>query len=336
MKPLIEIKDQIDGAPFHAVITMHQNPDADAMGSSLALRDFLIRKGHKVTVISPSSFPEFLQWMPGCEDVIIFEEEKKKALEALDKANILFCLDFNNFNRTKNFASYIEKAKMEKVLIDHHLHPQEGFDYGNSDTTAASTALMIYEFVCELGDVSMINLNMAKCIYAGTMTDTGSFRFPATTSRVHRMIAELMDLGIDHEEIHCAIYDNYGENRLRFMGKVLLDQMEINYDYNTALITIPSSFYKKYNLKSGDTEGLVNIPLSIKGISFSALLKDKNGEIRMSFRSTGNFNVNIFAKKYFHGGGHKNAAGGLSKVSLKETVKQFKDTLEENKYLLNN
>ncbi len=337
MKPLTEIKSRINGAPEKMLITMHQNPDADAIGSSLALKDYLVRKGHEVSVVSPNEFPDFLKWMPGHEEVLIFEKQKERVLKALKEAELLFCLDFNSFGRTRNFAPFIEKANLTKVLIDHHLHPQEeDFDFGRSDPSAASTTLMIYEMVVALGDADQVNLNMAKCIYAGTMTDTGSFRFPSTSSRVHRMVADLMDLGLDHEEIHRCIYDNYGENRLRFLGKALLDQMEVFYEYNTALITIPRDLYKKYDLKTGDTEGLVNIPLSIKGIRFSALLKDRNGEIRISFRSTGDFDVNLFAKKYFEGGGHKNAAGGRSKESLEKTVKRFKTAIKENKNLFNN
>ncbi len=310
---------------------MHQNPDADAMGSSLALRDYLLQKGHEPTVISPNEFPEFLKWMPGCDAVLVFDNQKEKALEALAEADLLFCLDFNAFHRTRNLAPHLEKTKAIKVLIDHHLYPQEGFDYGESDTTAAATALLIYEFVIAMGDFSMINLSMAQCIYAGAMTDTGSFRFPATSSRVHRMIADLMDIGLDHEQIHNAIYDNYKENRLRFIGQALVDRLEVFYEYNTAIISIPHEMFKKFELKPGDTEGLVNFPLAIKGIKFAALFTDRKEEIRMSFRSKGDFNVNLFAQKYFEGGGHINAAGGRSSDSLKQTISRFKKALKENK-----
>ncbi len=335
MKSLIEIKPLLNEAPKNVVVTMHQNPDADAMGSSLALRDYLLRKGHRLTVISPNEFPDFLKWMPGCNEVLVFENHKEQALEALDAADILFCLDFNAFHRTRKMETYLERSKAVKVLIDHHLHPEEGFDYGKSDPSAASTALMIYEFVVAMNDFSSINIPMAKCIYAGTMTDTGSFRFPATSSRVHRMVAELMDLGLDHEEIHHAIYDNYEENRLRFIGRALVDRLEVLYEYHTAFISVDKELVQEYKLKPGDTEGLVNFPLAIKGIKFAALMTDRREEVRMSFRSKGDFNVNLFAQKYFEGGGHKNAAGGRSSDSLEKTVKRFKKALKENRALLN-
>lgn len=334
MKPLLDIKPVLNGPAKRIVITMHERPDADAMGSSLALANYLIQKGHQVQVISPTVFPDFLKWMPGSEDVIVFETNQKEALEFLNKEEILFCLDFNTPERTKDLTPHLKQAPGIKVLIDHHLEPKYNFDYGESDINAASTTLLVYEFILAMGDAQLINSDIAECIYAGTMTDTGSFRFPATSSRVHRMVADLMDRGLDHEAIHRAIYDNYLENRLRFIGYVLVNRLEVLYPYNTALIAVPYSDIKKYNLKAGDTEGLVNFPLSIKGIKLAALIIDRNNEIRMSFRSKGTFDVNFFAKKYFKGGGHMNAAGGCSTDSLNKTVERFKKALEENKELL--
>ena len=335
MQALTDIKPLINGTPAKIAITMHQNPDADAMGSALALQDYLSRKGHQITVISPNEFPAFLRWMPGCDAVLVYESHKEQAETVLKQASLLFCVDFNAFHRTRHLAPLLEQTQATKILIDHHLHPDPGFDYGKSDTTAAATALLIYEFIVAMGDFSMINLDMAQCIYAGTMTDTGSFRFPATSSRVHRMIAELMDLGLDHEAVHTAIYDNYQENRLRFIGQVLVDRLKIYYPYNTAVIAVPRSMVHKFDLQAGDTEGLVNLPLSIKGIKFAALLTDRNDEVRISFRSKGDFDVNAFAQKYFNGGGHKNAAGGRSTDSLKMTITRLEEALKENKDLLN-
>lgn len=335
MKPLIEIKDLINASSKKIFISMHQNPDADAIGSSLALAQYLIKKGHQVTVVSPNEFPEFLKWLPGCEQVLIFESQKKEVLHALEEADMQFSLDYNNFNRTKDLAEYLYKSSVTRVLIDHHLYPGDYFDYGKSDTTAASTALLVYEFVHMMGDFSLIDIPMAQCIYAGTMTDTGSFRFPSTSARVHRMVAHLMDLGLKHAEVHEAIYDNYGENRLRFMGKLFSDELEILHDYHTAIISVPKELGSKFDLKPGDTEGLVNMPLAIKGIYFSVFLTEKKGEIRMSFRSKGEISVNQFAARYFEGGGHKNAAGGVSHDSLENTLKKLKEAIKENKDLFN-
>lgn len=304
------------------------------MGSSLACYDYLKQKGHAVKVISPTVFPEFLKWMPGCEDVIVFDTQKGKASEALESMQVLFCLDFNTMSRTKAMEPVLNEKQCVKVMIDHHLEPQAGFDYGVSDAKAASSCLLVYEFIVAMGDEGLINVPMAQCIYAGTMTDTGSFRFSATTDRVHKMVATLMERGLQHEPIHQAIYDNYLENRLRFIGHALLNRMEVFYEYNAALIAIPFSDIQQFGLRTGDTEGLVNYPLSIKGIKMAALIIDRREEVRISFRSKGDFDVNAFARKYFQGGGHGNAAGGRSSDTLEVTVARFKEALKENEALL--
>ncbi|NML39297.1 bifunctional oligoribonuclease/PAP phosphatase NrnA [Chitinophaga sp. G-6-1-13] len=333
MKPIEEIKPLLE-APKKMVITMHQKPDADAMGSSLALYHYLIQKGHQVTVISPTNFPDFLKWMPGAEGVIDFESSTDKAMEALKDIELLFCLDFNALYRTKNMAPHLEAVKCTKILIDHHLEPQPDFEYGVSDTSASSTAQLVYETIYKLGDEKFINLDIAQCIYAGTVTDTGSFRFASTTARVHRMVADLMDRGLRHEIIHQEIYDNFLENRLRFLGHSLLNRMEVFYEYNTAMLAIPYSDLKRFDLQTGDTEGLVNFLLSIQGIKMAALIIDRNSEVKLSFRSKGNFDVNTFARRYFEGGGHFNASGGRSTDSLEKTVNRFIKAVEENETLL--
>ncbi|MFY0255589.1 bifunctional oligoribonuclease/PAP phosphatase NrnA [Chitinophaga sp. 30R24] len=333
MKPIEEIKPLLEN-PKKVVITMHQKPDADAMGSSLALYHYLLQKGHQVTVISPTNFPDFLKWMPGADLVIDFESSTDKALQALEGIDLLFSLDYNAFYRTKNLAPHLEKLSAVKILIDHHLEPQPGFDYGVSDTSASSTAQLVYETIYKLGDEQYINLEIAQCIYAGTVTDTGSFRFASTTAAVHRMVADLMERGLRHEVIHQAIYDNFLENRLRFLGHSLLNRMEVFYEYNTAMLAIPYSDLKRFDLQTGDTEGLVNFLLSIQGIKMAALIIDRNSEVKLSFRSKGDFDVNTFARKYFDGGGHFNASGGRSADPLEKTVDRFIKAIEENEALL--
>lgn len=315
---------------------MHQRPDADAMGASLAMYAYLLQKGHEVTVISPTVFPDFLRWMPGCDKVIVFENNKEEALAILQKVDILFCLDFNFLKRTKEMGPYLENLSCTKVMLDHHMQPQSGFDFGKSDVDAASTALLVYEFIVDMGDEKLINDQIARCVYAGTMTDTGSFRFTSTSYRVHEMVAKLMRKGLKHEPIHQAIYDNYLESRWRFVGYALLNRMEVFYDYNVAMIAIPQKDIQHFGLKTGDTEGLVNYPLSIKGIKMAALIIDRKDEIRMSFRSKGDFDVNTFARKYFEGGGHQNASGGRSTDTLEKTVIRFKEALKENEAALKN
>ena len=331
MQPIENIYPLLD-QPRKVVITTHQKPDADAMGSSLALFHFLKQFGHQVTVISPTNWAAFLNWMPGSKQVLDFESPNENAKNAIDNADWIFCLDFNTLSRTKNMADRLLQSKAERILIDHHREPQtEVFAYGISDTGKSSTAEMIYDFIVNAGHSNMINLEIADCIYAGVMTDTGSFRFPSTTASVHRMVADLKDKGLMQSMVHENLFDNHSEDRFRFFGNVLLNRMEIFYEYNTALIAIPQMDLIKFNIKTGDTEGLVNFPLSIQGIKLAAIIIDRGEERKCSFRSKGDFDVNTFARKYFNGGGHFNAAGGQTKESLAETVELFKKAMKENK-----
>lgn len=317
--------------PKKVVITTHQKPDADAMGSSLALSHFLKGFGHKVTVISPTNWATFLNWMPGCNEVLDYESPNAKANAAIDEADWIFCLDFNTLSRTKRMEEKLMAAKAERILIDHHREPQEEvFAYGVSDIGKSSTCEMIYDFIVDSGNADKITTEISECIYAGVMTDTGSFRFPSTTASVHKLVGHLKDRGLEHSHIHEELYDNFLENRFRFIGNVLLNRMEIFYEYNTALIAIPQQDLVKYDMRTGDTEGLVNFPLSIKGIKLATIIIDRGEERKSSFRSKGGFDVNTFARKYFNGGGHFNAAGGFNKEPLDEVVAKFKLAMKEN------
>lgn len=331
MQPIANIFPLLN-EPRKVVITTHQKPDADAMGSSLALYHFLKQFGHTVTVISPTNWAGFLNWMPGCKQVLDFESPNENAKNAIANADWIFCLDFNTLSRTKNMAERLLQAKADRILVDHHREPQtEVFAYGISDTNKSSTAEMIYDIIINSGHADKINLDIADCIYAGVMTDTGSFRFPSTTASVHRMVADLKDKGLVQSLVHENLFDNHSEDRFRFFGNVLLNRMEIFYEYNTALIAIPQMDLIKFNIRTGDTEGLVNFPLSIQGIKLAAIIIDRGEERKCSFRSKGDFDVNSFARKYFNGGGHFNAAGGQTKESLPETVEFFKKAMKENK-----
>ena len=311
---------------------MHQKPDGDAMGSSLGLYHFLTQLGHTVTVISPTNWASFLNWMPACNKVIDYEKNKERSAGLINEADWLFCLDFNTLSRTKNMETLLLNAPGQRILIDHHQQPQvEVFTYGVSDTSKSSTAEMVYDFIIASGKDSLIDSNVAECIYAGVMTDSGSFRFPSTTANVHKLVAFLKEKGLQHSKVHEAIYDNFSENRIRFVGNVLLNRMQIFYEYNTALISIPQSDLIKYDIKTGDTEGLVNYPLSIEGIRLAAIIIDRGEERKSSFRSKGNFDVNTFARKYFNGGGHFNAAGGFSTQTLEENEELFIRAMKENK-----
>lgn len=308
---------------------MHQKPDGDAMGSALGLYHFLKALNHEATVISPTNWADFLDWMPGIETVIDFEKNKEKGKALIGAAEIIFCLDFNILHRTKHMELPLMEAACTKVLIDHHQQPQEeAFAYGISDTSKSSTCEMVYDFIMASGDAETLNLSIAECLYTGLMTDTGSFRFPSTTAAVHRMAAHLKDLGLQHTKIHEQIYDNFLEGRLRFMGYALLNRMEVLYEYNTALMYITKQDLHRFDIKTGDTEGLVNYLLTIQGIKMGALVIDRDEERKWSFRSKGGFDVNLFARNYFEGGGHRNAAGGRSSDNLESTVQQFKTVIK--------
>lgn len=309
---------------------MHQKPDGDAMGSTLALYHFLLQFGHTVTVISPTNWASFLNWMPGSNKVVDFETKRDLSTQILSEAELLFCLDFNVLHRTKNMEPLLVKMTCPKILIDHHQQPQaDTFAYGISDTSKSSTCEMVYDFIVDSGHADKINNDIAQCIYTGVMTDTGSFRFKSASANVHHMVAHLKETGFNHTTVHENIYDSSLENRLRFLGHSLLNRMEVFYEYNTAIMVIPKADLLKFYAKTGDTEGLVNYLLSIQGIKFGALVIDRDEERKWSFRSKGEFDVNTFARLHFEGGGHFNAAGGRSSESLDDTVKKFKQVLKE-------
>lgn len=330
MEAINNIFPLLSAAAKKVVITTHQKPDPDAMGSSLALYHFLKQLGHSVTVISPTNWAYFLNWMPGCDMVLNYEMKREECDKILHEAEWIFCLDFNTLIRTKYIASTLEQLNCVKILIDHHQEPQEAaFMFGVSDVLKSSTCEMVFDFIRDSGYADSITVEMAECLYAGIIGDTGSFRFPATSANVHRMVAFLKEKGLQHTHVHDNIYDNFLENRLRFIGMVLMHRMEIMYEYNAALIAVSKNDLLKYDIKTGDTEGLVNYPLSIQGIKLAAIVIDRDEERKWSFRSKGKVDVNTFARNYFEGGGHYNAAGGRSNDSLEKTVHHFKTVIKE-------
>ena len=311
---------------------MHQKPDGDAMGSTLGLYHFLLQLGHDAKVISPTNWASFIGWMPGINTVLDYERQTDISNGLIKNADWIFCLDFNTLSRTKRMEEALNEATGERILIDHHREPQEEkFAYGISDTGKSSTCEMVYDFIMNSGHSNKITDEVAQCLYAGVMTDTGSFRFPSTTASVHKMVAHLKELGLIHAPIHEALFDNGSEARLRFIGNVLLNRMEVFYEYNTALISVPQQDLIKFDIKTGDTEGLVNYPLSIEGIKLAAIIIDRGEERKCSFRSKGEFDVNTFARTYFNGGGHFNEAGGASTDSLDKAVSDFKTAMAEHR-----
>jgi phosphoesterase RecJ-like protein len=321
--------------PQKIVITTHHKPDGDAMGSSLGLYHYLIQQGHHATVISPTDYPEFLSWMPGNGTVMIYTDQQAAAAELITNAALIFCLDFNALGRINDMGELVRKSPAKKVMIDHHLEPEDFDDYRYWNINACATAQLIYQFIVEeLNGRQYVNADVATCLYTGIMTDSGSFRFPNTTSDVHRTVANLIDAGAVNWRIHELVYSNSSEERLRFLGHCLSEKLEVLHEYNTALITVTKAEIEKYHVITGDTEGIVNYALSITGIRLAAFIVERNDKVKLSLRSKGDFPANEICKKYFNGGGHRNAAGGASDGTLAQVINQFKTILPEYKTLL--
>lgn len=321
--------------PKHIVITTHHKPDGDAMGSSLGLFNYLIQKGHYVRVITPTDYPTFLQWLPNNPEVIIYTENQDKSKDLIATAEIIFCLDFNALSRINELGDMVREAKGKKVMIDHHLEPEGFDDFRHWTINACSTAQLIYDFIVNVMDEKeLINKDVATCLYTGIMTDSGSFRFPTTTAEVHRIVAELITCGAENSKIHQLVYDNFSENRLRFLGHCLLNKLEVFPEYNSAIIVITKSELEKYQISTGDTEGIVNYALSINGIRLAVMIIERPDKVKLSLRSTGDFPANEICKKYFNGGGHRNAAGGASDDSVDVVRAKFNTILPEYKTLL--
>jgi len=324
MQEIAKLKEVLS-TPQNIIITTHHKPDADALGSSLGLYNYLKSKGHEVTVISPSDYPDFLKWMKGNDKVVIYDEENEDASKGLvDKADIIFCLDFSVLKRINGLGEHVRESSSIKVLIDHHRDPEEFADYGSHDIHSASTAQLVYKMIVSFGDKSLITKDIAECFYAGIMTDTGSFKHPNTNKEVHEIVAQLIDLGANNSEVSRLIYDTNSLDRLKFLGFALSERLQVYPEYHAAFFAVSIEDLKKFNSKTGDTEGLVNYALSINGITMAALFTETEDGTKLSLRSIGDFEVNTLANQYFSGGGHKNAAGGKTDRNLFETVELFK------------
>lgn len=314
--------------PKKIFITTHHKPDGDALGSTLGLYHYLIQLGHQAQVVSPSEVPDFLMWMPGIDTVLNFESEPKQCLKILQESDMVFCLDFSRLDRIKLMEEHLRNAPQPKILIDHHLNPdREAFAYGMSEPEKSSTCEMVYDFIRLCGDEQYINNDISQCLYTGVMTDTGSFRFPITTASVHEMLADLKRRGLEHAVIHQHIYDSWSAERMRFLGFVLYQKMEIYPEQQVGIIALSQKEQQQFNVATGDTEGMVNYPLSIERVNMSVMLTEKKDEVRMSFRSKGDIDVSTFAATHFNGGGHFNAAGGRSSESLEATKQKLKSLL---------
>jgi phosphoesterase RecJ-like protein len=318
--------------PKKIAIIPHRSPDGDAMGSTLGLYHFLLKNNHHPVVVSPNEFPDFLAWMPGSETVKIFEKDKKNSAKILEEAELIFTLDFNALHRVGEMENVLNKLKVPFVMIDHHQLPDDYATVTYSDVAFGSTCEMLYNFISFLGKKSDIDKTIGTCIYTGILTDSGSFRFPKTTGTTHRIIADLIDLGVENTEIPTLLFDNSSFGRLQLLGRAL-QNTKVLADKKTAYTTLTQDELNTFNFVKGDTEGIVNYGLSIKDIVFSAIFIENREEniIKISFRSQGEFDVNQFARDHFNGGGHRNAAGGKSELSMGETVTKFEDLVSKLK-----
>ena len=318
--------------PKKIAIIPHRGPDGDAMGSTLALYHFLLKNNHQPTVIAPNDFPDFLAWLPGSETVKIFEKDTENCTKILEEAELIFTLDFNAFHRTGEMEHTLAKLTAPFIMIDHHQKPDDYAAYTYSDTSYGSTCEMIYNFISFLNKKEDLDKTIATCIYTGILTDSGSFRFPGTTGNTHRIIAELIDLGVENTQIPVLLFDNSSYSRLQLLGRAL-QNMKVFEEHKTSYTSLTQEELDSFDYVKGDTEGIVNYGLSIKGIVFTAIFIENKDEkiIKISFRSQGGFDVNQFARDHFNGGGHSNAAGGRSEVSMEETLKKFEDLVTKLK-----
>ena len=319
-------KIEIENADNIVIIT-HVGPDGDAMGASLGLWHFLMTLEKTPQVIVPTPFPNFLAWMPGANKTLVYKFDKEKADEHIQKADLIFLLDFNAASRMDKMADAVLASKARKVMIDHHLQPENIANIIISYPEISSTSELIFRLICRMGHFSDINLGCAECVYTGMMTDTGGFTYNSNHEEIYSIIYELIKLGVDKDDIYRRVYNTFSADRMRLMGYCLYKKMKIYPEYQAALITLTQKELHEFNYDNGDAEGFVNIPLSIQGINFTVFMREDPDKIKVSLRSQGSFPTNKFAAEIFGGGGHLNASGGESFTSLDEAVRKFEEAL---------
>ena len=318
------------------VIVTHVSPDGDAIGSSLGLWHFLESQEKNVNVIVPNAFPDFLRWMPGAKDIIRYDKYKEFADKLIAEADVICCLDFNALSRIDAMADAVAASKGRKMMVDHHLYPGDFCRIVISHPEISSTSELVFRLICRLGYFEDITKEGAECIYTGMMTDTGGFTYNSNSREIYFIIGELLSKGIDKDEIYRKVYNTYSEGRLRLMGYVLYDKMQVFPEFNSALIWLTKEEQGKFQYVKGDTEGFVNIPLSIKNVRFSAFLREdtEKNMIKVSLRSVGTFPCNKVAADFFNGGGHLNASGGEFYGTMEEAINLFKQALLKYEELL--
>ncbi len=323
-----EIRKLLDAGP-RIVITMHRGPDGDAIGSSLAWHHILKLSGIESTVIAPDAYPDFLKWLPGNENILVFESQAEKAKEAVAAADLIFCLDFNAASRMGDLEETITKANKPIVVVDHHQDPSDFANFYYVDSDACSTAQMIFRLSQALDFSGSINREAAYCLYTGLVTDTGSFRYTSVTPEVMRIAAQLMETGIDHTQVYQEVFDSNSEDQVRLRGYAISEKMVVMPEAGAAHISLSEKELQRFNFRKGDTEGLVNVGLSIHGVKVAAFFAERDGIIKISIRSSGDFDVNKFARTHFEGGGHINAAGGRYKGKIEDAISRYETAVKE-------
>lgn len=314
---------EILSQPVKAVVIPHINPDGDALGSCLGLSQYLKLKGHQSTVIAPNEYPGFYDWMPEANDIVLFSKSPDEAKKVIDSAEVIFFLDYNDLKRIGDLKDLVKDHPARFVMIDHHRQPTDFAEIMISNPEKSSTSEMVYELICELGDQSVINKSIGECLYAGIITDTGSFRFGSTKKETHLAAAHLLDVGVEPDQVYTRVYDNNTIDRLHLMGFTLVEKLKSVDNIAAAYISLSEADQARFNFKKGDSEGLVNYGLAIKGMKVAGFFRESDGFIKVSLRSKDDFDVNVIAREHFNGGGHRNAAGGRLDMSLDEAVNLF-------------
>lgn len=323
------------GKAKNVVITSHHNPDGDAVGSMLGLYHILYSQGISAQMVLPNKFPSFLAWMPGAEQILFHSHHKDEVEQLLKDADTIFSLDYNGSPRLENLAQSFKQAEGVKILIDHHPHPGDEFKYLISETNVSSTAELVYETGIALFGQNAITPQAAMSIYVGIMTDTGSFSYGCSNPRTFEVVSNLVKLGIDIDLAQRMVYNTFSTNRMKLMGYALAHKMQVFPEHKAAFISLTQQELRDYEYQIGDTEGFVNLPLSIENIVFSALFIENTGFVKVSLRSRGSFPVNEICEKYYDGGGHRNAAGGKSYKNMQETETEFVDIINKHAKELN-
>ncbi len=334
IETITSVKQVLSERKQKIVIVPHESPDGDAIGSAIGLGEILSNFGHTVNIVTPNDYPEFLKWFGSELNIVKYDNDKKSGKALFNEADLLICVDFNEVGRAGKLEKRVAKFNKTKILIDHHPYPKNFCTFMISEPEYSSTAELIFDVVHKIGFEKQINKNAAEALYTGILTDTGAFNHNTSRPNTFKVVSDLMKFGIDTERIQSGVYHNFSVNRMKLLGYCLNEKMVVYPQYRSAIITISKEELKQFDFQPGDTEGFVNYPLSIKNIVFSVLLIEKEKFVKASFRSKGNFPTNQFAKAHFNGGGHLNASGGETDLSLDAAFEKFTQLLPEYKRLL--